>query len=108
MFTLPIKLVSLVNVREHWRVRSLRAKSQRGMAYLVCPKVQLPCIVTITRIAPRPLDSDNNVISAKHARDGIADRLGVNDNDPRIEWRYKQGKGKPRVYEVFVTIEAMA
>lgn len=52
----------------------------------------LPVVVTITRVAPRALDDDNLAYAAKAIRDGIADALGVRDNDPRVSWRYEQRK----------------
>lgn len=105
LFTIPVRAVSVANVREHWSKRAKRAKLHRETAAFFCPRVSLPCIVTLMRVAPRPLDDDNNVSALKACRDGIADRLGVKDNDPSVTWRYKQCKGEPRVYEVFVTIE---
>lgn len=107
-FTVPIRLESLANKREHWSARARRAKAHRRATWLAiagAPK-PLPCVVTITRVGPRPLDTDNLAISAKHCRDQIAAHLGVDDNDPRVEWIYKQSKGGPRVYEVRVMIEA--
>jgi hypothetical protein len=53
--------------------------------------------VTITRIAPRELDSDNLASCAKGIRDGVADALRVDDGDERIRWTYKQERGKPAV-----------
>ena len=70
------------------------------------PRHRLPCVVTLTRIAPRALDCDNNQISMKAVRDGVADRLGVDDRDPRVTWRYGQEKpDQPRTYAVRITIE---
>ena len=36
----------------------------------------------------------------------IADRLGISDNDPRVEWRYAQERGKPKEYAARVEITA--
>lgn len=102
--TLPIKLVSLANQRVHWAVKARKAKSDRQAAYLVCKPHPLPCVVTITRVAPRGLDSDNLAISAKSLRDGIADRIGIDDRDPRVTWVYQQRKGKPKEYAVEIEI----
>jgi hypothetical protein len=52
----------------------------------------LPVVVTLTRIAPRRLDSDNLQGGCKAARDEVAAWLGVDDADPRVEWRYEQSK----------------
>ena len=92
---LPIATVSEANRRDHWATKARRAKLHRNTAWALCPAYPLPCIVTITRVAPRFLDDDNLRSAGKSARDGIADRLGVKDNDPRVEWRYAQAKGKP-------------
>lgn len=95
----PIVTVSTTNVREHWAKRSRRAKGQREAAYLLTQplsKMGLPMIVTLTRIAPRALDDDNLRSALKSVRDGVADRLGVDDRDPRVEWAYSQRKGIPK------------
>lgn len=103
MIYLPIRLESTANKREHWAQKAKRAKAHRFAAIAVPPH-PLPCIVTIIRIAPRPLDDDNLAISAKSLRDGIADRLGVDDRDPRVMWRYGQRSGKPKEYAAEVCI----
>lgn len=95
--TLPIKTVSESNQREHWAKKARRVKTHRYTARMMCPHVKPPVIVTLTRIAPRKLDDDNLRGALKAVRDGIADRLGVPDNDPRIEWRYWQQNGASAV-----------
>lgn len=100
--TLPLRLVSGANAREHWGTRQARAKAHRA-ACLFVPSHPLPCVVLLTRLGPRELDSDNLAISGKHVRDGIADRLGVKDNDPRVEWRYEQEKSKTYGVRVEIT-----
>jgi hypothetical protein len=40
------------------------------------------------------MDSDNLAIAAKSLRDGVADKLGIDDGDPRITWAYAQEKSK--------------
>lgn len=108
--TLPIRLVSEANAHEHWRSRQRRAKAQREAAYVLIryalshSPVAIPATVTITRIAPNMLDSDNCVGSAKHVRDGIADALGVNDRDPRVTWVVRQERGRSKEYAVKVVI----
>jgi hypothetical protein len=105
-----LQLVSEANAHTHWRQRQKRAKAQRLLASRVLgPRVaavkpQLPLAVTITRIAPRPLDSDNAVGSAKHVRDGVADALGINDGDPRVTWVVRQERGAPKTYAVRVEV----
>lgn len=93
---LPIATVSEANQRDCWQVKSRRAKAHRNVAWALSPAHPLPCVVTLTRISPRSLDAHDNLRSAlKFVVDGIADKLGIKDNDPRVEWRYAQAKGKP-------------
>lgn len=114
-FTMPgVRLVTESNNNEHWRVRQKRAREHRNITRICAlsmltkrPDWILPLTITITRIAPRPIhDDDNLVSSAKHVRDGIADALGVNDRDKRITWVVKQEKGKSKEYAARVRIEA--
>lgn len=105
----PCKTVSVLNKREHWSVRAKRAKNHRRETYLqlrcVALGCDLPCIVTLTRIAPRELDGHDNLsASLKACADGVADFLAANDRDPRITWRYAQRKGKAGEYAVEVNI----
>jgi hypothetical protein len=63
-------------------------------------------VVTFVRLAPRALalDSDNLISCAKHVRDALAVLLGVNDRDPRVEWRVQQEKAKN--YGVRIVVKA--
>lgn len=63
--------------------------------------------ITLTRIAPRALDTDNLASGLKAIRDGVADALGVDDGSSRIQWRYAQERGKPGEYAVRVEIGAV-
>ncbi len=106
-----LRLVSVANKREHWSKRAKRTKEHRAIALAaVHGSVHDPALllqvtaVRITRIAPRQLDGDNLQSSAKALRDGIADALGINDNDPRIEWQYAQEKGAPKQYGVRIEL----
>lgn len=98
--TLPLRLVSLTNQREHWAKKARRAREQRSftMLYLrancrgwACPEQRT---VTLTRIGKKLLDDDNLRGACKSVRDGVADFLGVDDADPRVTWEYGQLKGK--------------
>jgi hypothetical protein len=89
----PIRIVSALNLREHWRKRADRVAGERravawGLKARGVPA--LPAVVTLTRIAPRRLDGDNLQGGCKAARDEVAAWLGVDDSDPRVEWRYEQ------------------
>ena len=102
--TLPIHTVSEANRRDHWAVKARRVKAQRKITKALVPRFGLPCIVTLVRVGAKPLDAHDNLRSSlKGVVDSIAERLGVPDNDPRIEWRYGQAKGAPAV---LVTLEA--
>lgn len=102
IYKIPLRLVSSANAREHWTKKARRAKRER-MAAIVVHRHSLPCTVTIIRHGKRLMDTDNNAIAAKNLRDGIADRLGVDDADPRVTWKYAQDKAD--YYGVTVTIE---
>lgn len=100
--TLPLRVVSESNARGHWAGKARRTKQARetvglvvGTHLRVC-KAPLPVVVTLTRIAPRQLDDDNLRGALKAARDGVADALGIDDRDDRVEWLYGQRRGSKR------------
>ncbi len=100
--TVPIRIVSVMNGREHWSKRARRAKLHRDSTYLALKAARVPlmgpCIVTLTRIAPRTLDGDNLQSGCKAARDGVADWLDLDDASPLIVWQYAQRRGGPKEY----------
>jgi len=108
--TLPIRTVSEANRRDHWAKKAKRIAEQRVMVDMCCStpfcrlRMLLPCLARLTRVAPRELDDDNLRGALKAVRDGVADALGVKDNDPRVTWEYAQRRGKPREYAVTITI----
>lgn len=107
ILTLPIKTVSLTNQREHWRVRHRRVQYQREAVGLMMPHgVPVPSVVTLTRVSPGILDDDNLQASLKSVRDEIAKRSGIDDRDPRVQWRYAQRRGPVRRYEVVVEVDS--
>lgn len=96
------------NGREHWGERAKRTKSERfaGMMIASHSIARLPCRVTFTRYSNGTLDSDAIQGCFKGVRDGIADYLGVPDNDSRIEWVYAdQAKSMRNAYGINVKIE---
>lgn len=110
---LPIRTRSEANLREHWARRARRARDHRLAARLMVRAAGDPAdisslsdaiTVTLTRIAPRKLDSDNLARSFKAVRDGMADALGIDDGSSRITWCYAQRKGRPHEYAVLVEI----
>ena len=113
-FNIPIRLVSLANVRMHWAFKAKKAKEQRFTGHEFCkwalmedggkPWWNPPWKIKITRIGKRKMDSDNLAISAKHVRDGIADALGVNDGDEsKVLWFYEQKIGKEYSVEIEIS-----
>lgn len=94
----------------HWAKRAALTKMHRTYAWAAmreadtAPRLLGPVVVTLTRVAPRELDTDNLTGGLKAIRDGIADWLGVPDNDPRVIWRYDQRKGEPKKYAVEVEV----
>jgi len=74
-------------------------------AHALCPAAAVPCVVTMTRHSAGTLDDDNLRSALKGVRDGIADRLGVDDASPAVEWKYEQAACKRGTYGVSVQIE---
>lgn len=118
-FTIPIRTTnpnngSTGNSRLAGIIRARTRKAQREAAWThtlaavgLSPK--LPCVVTVTRVAPSGgLDPHDGLGAAlKGIIDGIADALGLaNDRDPRVEWRLAQRRGPAGRYSVDVTLEA--
>jgi hypothetical protein len=68
-------------------------------------------VVVLTRIAPRPLDSDNLETALKAVRDGIAEGLGIDDRDPLVRYVTSQEQGAPRQHlvraELFIEPKAV-
>ncbi len=112
-FDAPIKVISEANCRDHWTVRSRRRKAQQAeidimlLNALQGRKVELPCVVKLTRVAPKILDSDNLQSAFKATRDAIARRIGVDDGDPRIEFEYDQEAIGRREYNIQVQINSV-
>lgn len=92
--TIPIRLPSISNQRLHWAAKYRLLKSHKEAAYIVLPKsaasMTPPYRITLTRVGPRLLDRDNLVAAFKGVIDGIASRLGLNDNDPRLDFIFEQ------------------
>lgn len=105
----PIRIESVANIHEHWTARARRASIHKGTTYYALREAgaphSLPCTVKLTRIAPRSLDSHDNLRSGcKAAVDGVALWLTVDDADERITGKYAQRKGGPKQYSLEVEI----
>lgn len=98
MIQVPIRTVPGMNAREHWRARSRRVKTERtAIAWALTgqTKPQLPCVVTLTRVAPsNGLDDDNLAGALKAVRDQVAEWLGVDDKRRDVvRYTYEQRRG---------------
>jgi len=109
---IPVKTVSELNQRCHWTIRSRRIKEHRALAACVTRSAlrthgppKPPILITLVRIGPRTLDTDNLAGSLKGVRDGIADALRMNDGDTRITWQYRQRCGNRGEYSVEAEFE---
>jgi hypothetical protein len=112
---LPMRLVSELNMHEHYRLRMKRRRNQAAAVNLAlmaatwhapvaCPPSR-PLDVQFTRVAPRSLDSDNLVSSFKAARDAIAKYLCIDDKSDLIDWlKPKQERGAPKQYALKIEI----
>jgi hypothetical protein len=107
---MPVKIVSVANLRLHWAVKAKLAKSHRSKAFSALASVAAPpappCTLVLTRVAPRALDGDNLQSAFKAVRDGVADWLGVDDGHQQLDWQYKQRKDGPKVYAVEIEVIA--
>lgn len=107
-FTVPMRVVSALNAREHHMERHRRVKAERRRVYLAIRAAKLdvpkPLLrVTLVRVGPRQLDKGDNLASSlKGARDQVACFLGVDDGGPLVDWQYQQEQGE---YAVRVVIE---
>ncbi|NBW08307.1 MAG: hypothetical protein EBR82_09790 [Caulobacteraceae bacterium] len=98
MILVPIRTVPGLNAREHFRVRAKRVKAEReATAYVLAgkPKPPIPCSVRLTRVSPRGVADDDNLVGAMKAiRDQIAQWLGVDDKHRnQVRYVYAQKRG---------------
>lgn len=78
-----LRTVPGMNTREHHMARHRRVRSEKAAVLWLLtgkPKPALPCVVTLTRLAPSSgLDDDNLAGALKSVRDAVAAWLGVDD-----------------------------
>lgn len=120
---IPVKIESIANKIEHW---SKKHRRQKILKFLIQRELSvnnvpiLPCIeqsqgervkVALTRIAPRKLDSvDNLPSSMKPVIDSVCDwflpgmKAGRADSDERFSFTLHQEKGKPKEYGLRIEI----
>lgn len=107
--SVPLRTRSMANARLHWAAKAKIVKAEREAVAMHCRGLgpeQVPCTVTLTRIAPRQLDDDNLRSALKAVRDEVARLLKVDDRDKRVVWEYGQEKGEPKEYAVIVEVKA--
>ena len=121
IFTMTIPVRVNANARGHSRALAKRTKNLRAAALLLfrsrwlALRLERPAQslalnggfrITLTRIAPRELDSHDNLPTAmKPLVDGIADALELkNDRDPRVKWEYAQRRAGVREFAVEVEV----
>lgn len=94
-YFIPIKTVTGLNAREHWRTRAARVKKERQATSLIVKPFPTPCIVRLVRLSVATVDDDNLPGACKAIRDEIAKLCGCGDSprDP-ITWVYAQEKCK--------------
>lgn len=107
------KTVSELNQREHWAIKNRRKNDQQEAVAIAMlnalrgRKVELPCVVKLTRIGPKRLDNGDNLSSAfKGIRDQISRQLGVDDGGDQVEFVYDQMPVGTRDYSVKVSINS--
>lgn len=115
---LPLRVVSVANLREHWAAKARRTKDHRATVVLVL-KSELrkpggdplvpPFLATLTRIIGprgRALDDDNLRSAFKAVRDGVAQALGVDDGDAsRLRFEYAERRGKEWAVEIRIEVK---
>ena len=87
-----------MNAREHHYARAKRVRTEREtVSWFLRGQVKppLPCVVTLTRIAPsNGLDPFENLPSSlKGCVDAFAQWIGVDDKDPAVRYVAKQERG---------------
>lgn len=107
-YFIPIKTVTGLNAREHFRVRAKRVKAERAATALIVKPFFTPCIARLVRLSPALCDDDNLQGACKAIRDEIAKINGVDDgpNGP-ITWVYAQEKCKRGTFGVRVEFLAI-
>lgn len=99
--TVPVRVVSEANKREHWSAANRRKKQQQEAvrdlwAFTPLPMwggnwtTAGPVNVFLTHFGPT-MDTDNLQRAFKAIRDVVADLIGIDDGDTaRVQWHYAQ------------------
>jgi hypothetical protein len=110
---IPVRILSEMNRRDHWRKRNARFRAQQTEVFFalrvfaeamkLITSGDAEIVVTLTRLDPQMLDTDNLASGFKAVRDQVAKQLGIDDGSDRIEWIYRQAKA--RTYSAQIRIE---
>ncbi len=94
--SVPCRILSEPNRREHWSVKRQRQTSQADALFLALyesgievKRLRMPLVVTWVHIGGK-LDGDNLSGGFKKLRDSLAEKLEIDDGDEMVEWRYEQ------------------
>jgi hypothetical protein len=109
---IPIRAVSVANLREHWGTRATRNKKQRAAVASALEsmppyfeKSDAKIEVTFTRYGKRKLDDDNLSSAFKAMRDEVASQIKRDDNtESNVSWKYKQETAKTYWVEIEIKI----
>jgi hypothetical protein len=109
---LPIRVQSRANDHRsnHWGRRAKTSSEHSDAAMLALSRLKATLrkqldktglVVRVVRIAPRELDSHDNLgMSLKAITDGVARALGVDDRDPRVRFEPDPERGAPKTWGV--------
>lgn len=109
-FSMPVRVFSETNAREHWGKKFKRKKAQKEETHIEWKraahgvKISLPCVVRLVRVGSQRLDDDNLGESFKAIRDQIATEIGVDDGSELIKFEYAQEAIGKRQYAVKVEV----
>lgn len=108
-----LKTVSELNQREHWGAKNRRKLDQQEQIAVAMlnalrgKRIELPCVVKLTRIGPKKMDNDNLAGAMKYCQDQIARQLGVDDGDEsKVIFHHCQMPIGSRDYAVKVSISS--
>lgn len=110
--TIPMRVPSRANLeKSHWQRAALVSQQRKAVLGTLghLPAPELPVTVRLTRIAPRRLDTlDNVAMSLKATKDAVASWLGADDADERITWlrcgQRKDPQRRPRYQGVRIEV----
>ena len=112
-------LPSIANISEHWRAGVRRKNILRNLvnsysrAEILIREWNFPVKVTLIRVSPRHLDSDNLQAAFKTIRDTVASiffpdkAAGRADDLPCFKWCYDQTKKGAKQYGFYILIEEL-